>query len=138
MTSILRDHSSLLIAIGLLKLMFKIDNRLNACCNSWLVVICAYLGKFLIIIPKLKPELKVPAFLQLELRYGILWLPWWLSVKVSACNAGDAGSIPGSRRSPGGGHDNPLQYWCLKYPKDRGAWWATVPRVTRSRTQRSE
>ena len=40
--------------------------------------------------------------------------------------AGDVGSIPGSRRSPGGGHGNPLQYSCLENPMDRGAWWATV------------
>ena len=76
MASKLREHSSLLVAVGLLKLMFKTDDRVNACCNSCLVVICAYLGKCLIIIPKLKSELKIPAFLQLELRYGILWLPW--------------------------------------------------------------
>ena len=36
--------------------------------------------------------------------------------KESACNAGDLGSIPGSGRSPGGGHGNPLQYSCLEYP----------------------
>ena len=45
----------------------------------------------------------------------------------SACNAGDLGSIPGSRRSPGGGHVSPLQYSCLENPMDRGAWQATVP-----------
>ena len=37
-------------------------------------------------------------------------------VKESICNAGDAGSIPGSGRFPGGGHDNPLQYSCLENP----------------------
>ena len=36
--------------------------------------------------------------------------------KQSACNTGDLGSIPGSGRSPGGGHDNPLQYSCLENP----------------------
>ena len=36
--------------------------------------------------------------------------------KASACNAGDPGSIPGSGRSPGGGHGNPLQYSCLEIP----------------------
>ena len=36
------------------------------------------------------------------------------------------GSIPGSGRSPGGGHGNPLQYSCLENPVDRGAWWAMV------------
>ena len=38
----------------------------------------------------------------------------------------DVGSIPGSRRSPGRGHSNPLQYSCLENLMDRGAWWATV------------
>ena len=42
--------------------------------------------------------------------------------KESACNAGDLGSIPGLGRSPGGGHNNPLQYSCLENPMDRGAW----------------
>ena len=42
--------------------------------------------------------------------------------KESAYNAGDAGSIPGSGRSPGGGNGNPLQYCCLENPMDRGAW----------------
>ena len=41
-------------------------------------------------------------------------------------NSGDAGSIPGSGRSPGEGNGNPLQYSCLGNPMDRGAWWATV------------
>ena len=51
----------------------------------------------------------------------------------SACNAGDTGAsglIPGSGRSPGGGNGNPLQYSCLENPMDKGAWWATVQRVT--------
>ena len=46
----------------------------------------------------------------------------------------DMGSIPGSGRSPGGGHDNPLQYSCLDNPMDRGAWWATVHRISKSQT----
>ena len=40
--------------------------------------------------------------------------------------------IPGSGRSSGGGHDNPLQYSCLENPMDRGAWWATVHGVIES------
>ena len=47
----------------------------------------------------------------------------------------DMGSIPGSGRSPGGGHGNPLQFSCLENPVDRGAWPAMVHRVTKSRTQ---
>ena len=46
----------------------------------------------------------------------------------------DVGSIPGSGRSPGEGHGNPLQYSCLENPMDRGAWWATVNRVAKSQT----
>ena len=40
--------------------------------------------------------------------------------KASAYNAGDPGSIPGLGRSPGEGNGNPLQYFCLENPKDRG------------------
>ena len=50
-------------------------------------------------------------------------------VKNTPANAGDiidAGSIPGSGRSPGGGHGNPVQYSCVENPTDRGVWWATV------------
>ena len=52
--------------------------------------------------------------------------------KDSACNAGDLSSIPGSRRSPGEGNDNPLQYICLNNPMDRGAWRATVHVVAKT------
>ena len=57
-----------------------------------------------------------------------------LVVKNLSFNAGDmrdAGSIPESGRSPGGGHDNPFQYSCLEHPMDRGAWRAIVHRVTK-------
>ena len=52
--------------------------------------------------------------------------------KVSACNAGDQGSIPGLGRSPGEGNGNPLQYSCLENSMDGGAWWATVHGVAES------
>ena len=52
--------------------------------------------------------------------------PAGASGKESACNAGDPGSIPGSRRSSREGNGNPLQYSCLENPMDRGAGWATV------------
>ena len=48
--------------------------------------------------------------------------------------ARDAGSVPGLGRSPGGGHGNPLQFSCLENSMDRGAWQATVHRVTKSGT----
>ena len=53
-------------------------------------------------------------------------LPWWLSGKESTCNVGDLGSIPGSGRSPGGRHGNPLQYSCLENFMDREIWQAIV------------
>ena len=60
-------------------------------------------------------------------------------VKASACNARDLGLIPGLGRSPGEGNGNPLQYSsCLENPMDRGAWWAAVHGVTKSRTQLSD
>ena len=55
-------------------------------------------------------------------------------VKNPPANAGDAGSIPGLGRSPGGGNDNPLQYYCLENPMDRGGWWVTVHGIAKSQT----
>ena len=60
-----------------------------------------------------------------------------LVVKNPSNKAGkvkDEGLIPGSGRSPGGGHGNPLQYSCLENPMDRGAWQATVHRATKNHT----
>ena len=55
--------------------------------------------------------------------------------KVSACNVGDLGSVPGSGRSPEEGNGNPLQWSCLENPRDAGAWWAAVYGVSQSRTR---
>ena len=52
----------------------------------------------------------------------------------STCNAGDLGLIPELGRSPGGGHGNPLQYFCLGNPMDRGAWGAAVHWIAESDT----
>ena len=52
--------------------------------------------------------------------------------KESACNVGDAGSIPGLGKYPGGGNGNLLQYSCLENSMDRGAWWARVHVVAKS------
>ena len=60
-----------------------------------------------------------------------------LVVKNPPANAGDErdmDSIPGLGRSPGGGHGNPLQYSCLESPMKRGAWPATVHRITKGWT----
>ena len=56
-------------------------------------------------------------------------------VRNLLANAGDArckGSIPGSERSPGDRNSNPLQYFCLENPMDRGAWLATVNGIAES------
>ena len=61
-----------------------------------------------------------------------------LLVKKPPANAGDVrdrGSIPGLRRPPGGGHDNPLQYSCLENPMDRRTCRTAVHRVTQSQTR---
>ena len=63
--------------------------------------------------------------------------PCSLVGKESAYNAGDPGSIPGLGRSPGEGHGNPLQHYCLGNPMDRRAWRATVHGVPKSRTRLS-
>ena len=53
-------------------------------------------------------------------------------VKLSACNAGDLGSIPGLGRSPGEGNGNPLEYSCLENSMDAGTSWAIVHGVPKS------
>ena len=60
-----------------------------------------------------------------------------LEVKNPPANAGDlrgVGSLPGSGRSCGGGHGNPLQYSCMENPVGRGAWRATVHGITQSQS----
>ena len=57
-----------------------------------------------------------------------------LVIKNPPVNAGDVrhvSSVPGLGRSSGGGHGNPLQYFCLENPMDGGAWQPTVRRVTK-------
>ena len=60
--------------------------------------------------------------------------PGGSEVKASAYNVGELGSIPGLGRSPGEGNGNPPQYSCLENSMDRGAWWAIVHGVAKSRT----
>ena len=56
-------------------------------------------------------------------------------VKNLPAQAGDAGSIPRSGKSPGVGNSNPFQYSCLKNPVEGRGWWATVHRVTQGATE---
>ena len=55
-------------------------------------------------------------------------------VKNLPANAGDVGSVSASKRSPGGGNGNSLQYSCLANPVDKGAWRTSVHVVTESDT----
>ena len=79
---------------------------------------------------------------RLSILYTVLCICWGsqmtLIVKNLSDKAGDIrdlSSIPGSGRSPGGAHGNPLQYSCLENLMDRGAWWATVHKVTKRWTR---
>jgi len=54
--------------------------------------------------------------------YPFWGFPGGLDDKVSACNAGDLGSIPELERTPGEGNGTPLQYSCLENPMDGGTW----------------
>ena len=77
----------------------------------------------------------------LVLHRMLLGLPWLLSGKricLQCRRCWSVGLIPGSGRSPGGGNGNPLQYSCLGNAMDRGAWWATVPGVTKNQTHLSD
>ena len=70
--------------------------------------------------------------------YRIQDFPGSSDGKASVYNAGDPGSIPGLGRSAGEGNGNPLQYYCLENPMDRGAWQATVHGVAKSWTRLSD
>ena len=74
---------------------------------------------------------------------SIIWLspgvfPGGSVIKESDCYAGDPGLIPGSGSSPGEGNGNPLQYFCLEHPMDRGTWQARVHGVKKSQTRLSD
>ena len=77
-------------------------------------------------------------FLNLKQPMLCMGFPGVIVVKNLSANEGDiwdTGSIPGSGRSPGGVHGNPLQYSGLGSSMDRGTWWAIVHRVAKSRTR---
>ena len=60
------------------------------------------------------------------------------NLPATAGDAVDTALIPGSGKSPGGQLGNPLQYYCLENFMERGAWWATVPGVTKGQRQLSD
>ena len=102
--------------------------------NSWVLfhVISSYSTP-----PTLASDLHLNLVVRISTK-GLSFYPSGSDGKESAWNAGDAGLIPGSGRSPGEGNGYPLQYSCLKNPMDRGAWWAKVHEVTMSRPQLSD
>ena len=78
---------------------------------------------------------------EIKVRIGREGFPDGTTIKNLPCNAGDmgdAGSVPGLGRSPGGGCGNPLQYSCLNNFLDRGTWQGIVHGITESRTRLSE
>ena len=60
------------------------------------------------------------------------WPLWWRTCLPLQADIRDTDMIPGSGRVPGGVHGNALQFSCLENPMERGVWWATVHRVTKS------
>ena len=78
--------------------------------------------------PRRRDRLPTPVF---------LGFPGISDGKESAHNVEDLGLIPGLGRSPEEGNGNPLQYYSLETPMDRGGWWATVHGITKSQTQLS-
>ena len=77
-------------------------------------------------------------FFFFKMSTGFCRLPWWLSGKESACNAGDAGSVPGSGRSPGGGHGNhsSILAWRIPWTEELGGLQSTA--LLRVRHDRSD
>ena len=77
-----------------------------------------------------KKDNKIPRYVNLITNLNLLdcelGFPSGSDSKESTSNAGDLGLIPGTGRSHGRGHSNPLQYSCLQNPMDRGAWQAMV------------
>ena len=72
-------------------------------------------------------------FLKFIMPCGVGFTQWSASlVAQTVTNVGDLGLIPGFGRSPGKGNVNPLQYSCLESSMNRGPWWATDHRVTKS------
>ena len=95
-------------------------------------VLCCFTAKwFLIIAHKIKAITHTHTHTHTQYMQGF---PGGSAGKEFAYKAGDVGLIPGSGRSPGGGHDNPLRYSCLENPMDRGALQATVHSISKNWT----
>ena len=124
----------------LLKLL--VSNYFMHIANVWYITVRTVLWSECLCSPKthtevLTPPPPPPKVMVSGLNHLWMGFPGGSEVKASAHNAGDLGLIPGSGRSPGEGNGNPLQYSCLENPMDRGAWWAAVHGVAKSRTRLS-
>ena len=89
-----------------------------------------YLNKF----PFIIFYLNSPSLFFISSTVTCCYFPGGSMVKNLPAMWEDVGWIPGSGRSPGGGHGTPLQYSCLENPMDRGAWRGTVHGVAKSQT----
>ena len=87
----------------------------------------------LLLLPSIFPSIRL---FPNESALGNKWPKYW-SFRTRLPMAGNVSSIPGSGRSPGGRHRNPLQCSCLENPMDRGAWQARVHGVAKSQTRLS-
>ena len=100
-----------------------------------LPAIMPWVGK----IPWRRKSQPTPVFLPGELSNEHTQASQVALLKNPPANAGDMrdmGSMPGSGRSPGGWHGNPLEYSCLENPwTERGAWWVTIHWVVKSWTR---
>ena len=113
----------LIVVLNCISLM--ISDVVHFSCNCWPLVCLLLENVYSVLLPIFKSDF---------FHYWVVWvlyildinsyqtydgLPWWLNSKESACNSGaegDTGSIPGSGRSSGGGHSNPLQYSSWRIP----------------------
>ena len=116
------------------------DKVTTSCCSPvpLLDFLHHYLGIINQMLGRKVPEVQITKIGDLRLITGF---PHGSVVKNPPANTGDSGdlgSIPGSRRSPGGGKSNPLHYSCLENLIGRGAWRATVHRISKGRTQLSD
>ena len=84
------------------------------------------------------PAMSILFPFNMALKLWMLYFPGGSDGKASVYNAGDPGSSPGLGRSPGEGNSNPLQYYCLENPMERGAWKAAVYGVAKSWTRLSD
>ena len=117
-----------IIWFGVIFFLFSVFGHFWASCIYGLITL-SYLENFLPL--SLGSSFWVPLLFYMDLPDGPV-------VRNLPANAGDVGSIPGSGRSFREGNGNPLWYFCLGNPMNRGTWQATVHGVVKSQTQFSE